>query len=94
MGAAEIIALIKDIFVIAALGVLIVVLSVAGILLFRIYYLAKRATNGVERATGVIYNVVAQPLNIIGAGLEAINRVLGMVDQLRKRERRNEDDEL
>ncbi len=94
MGVADNIAVIRDLFVIAASGVAIVVLLGVGYALLRLYPAIKRTTRSVEQSSGLIYNIVSQPLNLIGAVVELINRGLGMVDQFRKRERREKDEHI
>ena len=94
MSVAEIVAVIRDLFVIAALGVSIVVILGIGYALLRLYPSVKRATQRVEQSSSVIYNIVSQPLNLIGAVVELINRGLGMLDQFRKRERREKDEQI
>ena len=94
MGVAENIAVVRDLFVIAASGVSIVVLLGIGYALLRLYPTIKRTTRSVEQSSGIIYNIVSQPLNLIGAVVELINRGLGMVDQFRKRERREKDEQI
>jgi len=94
MGAADNIAVIRDLFVIAASGVAIVVLLGVGYALLRLYPTIKRTTRSVEQSSGLIYNIVSHPLSLIGAVVELINRGLGMIDQFRKREWREKDEHI
>ena len=94
MSFAENIAVVRDLFVIAASGVSIVVLLGIGYALLRLYPMIKRTTRSVEQSSGLIYNIVSQPLNLIAAVVELINRGLGMVDDFRKRERREKDEQI
>ena len=93
MSAAEIIALIKDIFIIVASGVFIIILLGFGFMALRLYPSVKRATQHLEQSSSIIYSIVSQPLNLIGAVVDLGNRALGMVERFRTQERRNDDDE-
>lgn len=97
MSAAETISIIKDLFVIAASGVFIIVLLMVGFIFLRaylqIYPPLRRAVQNLEQSSTIIYNVVAQPMNILAAFIDAVSRVWGAVEKLRTRERRNDDDE-
>ncbi|MDA1220240.1 MAG: hypothetical protein O2909_12530 [Chloroflexi bacterium] len=93
MSAVEIIALIRDIIIIVASGVPIVILLGVGYVLLRLYPSIKRTTQNVEQSSSIIHNFVSQPLSLIGAVVELLNRGLGMLETFRKRERRNEDGE-
>lgn len=93
MSAAEIIAVIRDIFVIVASGVSILILLGVGYIMLRLYPSIRRTTQNVEQSSSIIHNIVSQPLSLIGAVVELLNRGLGMLDTFRKRERRNEDGE-
>lgn len=93
MSAVEIIALIRDIIIIVASGVSIVILLGVGYVLLRLYPSIKRTTQNVEQSSSIIHNFVSQPLSLIGAVVELLNRGLGMLETFRKRERRNEDGE-
>ncbi len=94
MSFAENIGVVRDLFVIAASGVSIVVLLGVGYALLRLYPTIKRTTKSVEQSSSVINNIVSQPLNLIGAVVELINRGLGMIDEFRKRERREKDEQI
>ena len=86
--------MIRDLFFIVASGVVIVVLLGVGYALLRLYPSIKRTTQRVEQSSSVINNIVSQPLNLIGSGVELINRGLGMIDEFRKRERRVKDEQI
>ena len=94
MSFAENMGVVRDLFVIAASGVSIVVLLGIGYALLRLYPRIKRTTKSVEHSSSVIDNIVSQPLNLFGAVVELINRGLGMVDEFRKRERREKDEQI
>lgn len=70
------------------------VLLGVGYALLRLYPTIKRTTKSVEQSSSVINNIVSQPLNLIGAVVELINRGLGMIDEFRKRERREKDEQI
>ena len=93
MDAAVIIPLIRDILIIVAAGIFIIILLVVAFILLRLYPSVRRITRNVEESSNVLLNVVSKPLNLVTAFLELVNRVMGLVEQFRSRERRNEDDE-
>ncbi len=93
----EIIALIRDIFIIVNSGIFIIILLGAGYVLFRVYRQlypsVLRTTRNLEESSNLVVNILSQPVNLITALLEVTNRVWGTVEQFIKREGRNEDDE-
>lgn len=93
MEAAVLIALIRDILIIVAAGVFILILLVVAFILLRLYPSIRRITRNVEESSNILLNVVSKPLNLVTAFLELVNRVTGLVAQFRSRERRNEDEE-
>jgi Mg2+/Co2+ transporter CorB len=93
MEAAVIIALIRDILIIVAAGIFILILLVVAFILLRLYPSIRRITRNVEESSNILLNVVSKPLNLVTAFLELVNRVTGLVAQFRSRERRNEDEE-
>ena len=94
MSFADNIGVVRDLFVIVASGISIVVLLGVGYAILRLYPTINRTTKNVEQSSSVIYNIVSQPLNLIGAVVELINRGLGMIDEFRKRERREKDEQI
>jgi hypothetical protein len=93
MSFVEIIALVRDLFLIGASGVAMVVLLGVGYALLRLYPAVKRVTQNVEQSSTRIRNIVSQPLNLLGALLELLNHGLEMVGSFRNRDRRNENGE-
>lgn len=93
MSVAEIIALIRDLFLIGASLVATVILLSVGYVLLRLYPAVKRTIQNVEQSTNVIRDVVSQPLNLIGGLVELFNRGLEILGTFRKRDRRNENGE-
>jgi hypothetical protein len=93
MEAAEIIALIRDILIIVASGIFILILLGVAFILLRLYPSVRRITRNVEESSNILLNVVSKPLNLVTAIVELVNRVTGLVTQFRSRERRNEDEE-
>ena len=89
----EIVALIRDLFLIGASLVAIVILLGVGYVLWRLYPSVKRTTQNVEQSTNVIRNAVSQPLNLIGGLVELFNRGLEILGTFRKRDRRKENGE-
>jgi hypothetical protein len=93
MSAAEIIALIRDLFLIGASVVAIVIFLGVGFVLLRLYPAVKRTIQNVEHSTGVIRDVVSQPLSLLGPLVGLFNRGLKLLGTFRKRDRRNENGE-
>lgn len=93
MEAAVLIALIRDILIIVAAGIFILILLVVAFILLRLYPSIRRITRNVEESSNILLNVVSKPLNLVTAILELVNRVTGLMAQIRSRERRNEDEE-
>jgi hypothetical protein len=59
----------------------------------QLYPVIRRTAHNLEESSNILYNVVAQPLNIVTAVIDLVNRVLGMVESFRSRQRRDEDGE-
>ncbi len=97
MSTAETIALIRDISIIVASGIVILVFLLVGFILLRVYlqlYLTlRRAARKFEQSSDIILNVVSQPLNLASAIVDLVSRVLGVVEQFRNKYRRKDDDE-
>jgi len=95
MSTAETIILIRDISVIVASGIITLVFLMAGFILLRVYLqlypTLRRAARKIEQSSDIILNVVSQPLNLASAIVDLVSRVLGVVEQFRNRQRRNDD---
>ncbi len=93
----EKIALIRDIFIIVNSGVFIIILIGLGVVTFRVYRQfypsVLRTSRNLEEGSGILLSLVSQPVNLIGSALEMVNRVWGLVENFKNRERRNDDDE-
>ena len=93
----EKIALIRDIFIIVNSGVFIIILIGLGVVAFRVYRQfypsVLRTSRNLEEGSGILLSLVSQPVNLIGSAVELINRVWGLVEKFKNRERRNDDDE-
>ena len=93
----EKIALIRDIFIIVNSGVFIIILIGLGVVAFRVYRQfypsVLRTSRNLEEGSGILLSLVSQPVNLIGSTVDMINRVWGMVENFKNRERRNDDDE-
>ena len=89
--------LIRDIFIIVNSGVFIIILIGLGVVVFRVYRQfypsVLRTSRNLEEGSGILLNLVSQPMNLIGSALEMINRVWGLVENFKNRERRKDDDE-
>ena len=94
MSFTETIALIRDIFIIVASGVATLILLGVGFVLLRLYPSVKRTTQNVEHSSSIIRNIVSQPLSLVGAVVELLNRGLEILGTFRKRDRRNENGEV
>ncbi len=93
MGAVEIIQLVRDVLIIVASLVVIGVLLSILVILLKLYSRVKPIIHNVERSSSIIHGIVSQPLSLIGAVVELLNRGLEMLGQIRRRERREEDGE-
>ena len=94
MGAAETIALVRDVILIVASLVMIVALAGILAIALKVYSRIKPVIDNLERSASIIHGIVSQPLSLISAVVELFNRGLEMIKQIRKRERREEDDEV
>ena len=86
-------AVIRDIFIIVASGVFVLVLLVAGWLAFGLYRPLRRAARNLEGLSEIIVNRVVGPLSNLPSLAEVAKNVMGLVQQYRAGERRNDDDE-
>ena len=68
-------------------------LLVGGFLVFGLLRSVRRTVRTAEEVMDIIVNKVARPLSNIPALAEVARTVLGLVQQYRSRERRNEDGE-
>ena len=89
----ETISTIRDIFIIVFTGIFILVLLVVSLLGFRLMRSVRRTVRNVEEVSSIIVNRVARPLSNLPALAEVARTVMGLVQQYRSRERRNEDGE-
>ncbi len=91
------IALRRDIFIIVNSGVFIIILIGLGVVVFRVYRqfypTVLRTSRNLEEGSGILLNLVSQPMNLIGSAVELINRLWGLVENFKNLERRNDDDE-
>ena len=60
-------------------------------LAFGLFRSVRRTVRNVEEVTSIIVNRVAKPLSNLPALADVVRTVLGLVQQYRSRERRNED---
>lgn len=77
MDVAETIAIIRDLFIIAAAAVFIAVFIPIGILFLRMAKPLIRAADNLENISSTVLNQVIKPLSTLGGLLEFINRILG-----------------
>jgi len=88
MSTLEIIALVRDISVIIASGILIIILLSVGFMLFRLYPPIKRTVGIVEKSSGIVLNIVSQPLNLIHSVSDIIGSGTELIKGFRKEERK------
>jgi hypothetical protein len=69
------------------------VLVVVGLLVFRLLRSVRRIIRNVEEVSSIIVNRVARPLSNFPGLADMARTVMGLVQQYRSRERRNEDGE-
>ena len=93
MSTTEIISLIWDIFIIVASRVVIVAILGVGMSCGGYNPTIRRTMQYVEQSSSILQNIVSQPVNLIGAVGEFSNCGLGIQEAIRKRERKNENDE-
>ena len=88
------IALIRDIFIIVNSGVFVIILIGLGVVVFRVYRQfypsVLRTSRNLEESSGILLSLVSPPMNLIGSAVEVINRVWGLVENIKNRERRND----
>ena len=87
------VALIRDLSIIVATGVISLAILVVGLLFFLLYRSIRRTTRNLEEISSITLNKVAKPLSSFSTLLEAMNHVLGWVQQYRSQERRSENEE-
>jgi hypothetical protein len=85
--------MIRDIFIIVFTGLAILVLLVGGFLVFGLLRSIRGTVRNAEEVTSIIVNKVARPLSNIPAVADVVRTVVGLVQEYRSRERRNEDGE-
>ena len=67
---------------------------VGGVLAIGLLRSIRRSVHNAEEVTNIIANKVARPLSNIPGLAEVARTVLGLVQEYRSRERRNEDGEI
>ena len=90
------IALIRDISIIVAAAIFSLVLLGIGFVILKVYLQlypsVLRTARNVEQSSSIVLAVVSQPLSLLSALLEAGNRVWGLIESIRTKDRRNEED--
>ena len=87
MSVLEIIALIRDISIIVASGIFSVILLICGFIVLRLYPPIKRTTRTLERSSGIVLNLVSQPLSLASALADLIKTGMRLVTRFRKEDR-------
>ena len=90
MSGPETIAVIRDLSIIVAAVVFIMVFVPAGILYFRLYRSLSRVGRNMENITSTLLETVVRPLTTLTSLLEVVNHIVGLV-QRRSPERSVED---
>lgn len=83
MDAAATIAMIRDLAFIIASGFLTIVLLLSLIFAWSIYRTLKRTARNVERASDVLLETAAQPINIAVIAKDLVFRGLGLLNRKR-----------
>ena len=81
----ETLAIIRDIFLIVATGLFIVILLVGGVMAFRLYRSVRRSVRNVEEFSRKVLGTLSDILDKAGP-------VIRLIQRLRSGERRSEDD--
>ena len=89
----ELIATIRDVSIIALTVCLTVALILWTVWLLGLYRSAKRTVRNVEDMASIVRERVVEPLTTIPPLMEVAQNVLGFVQRLVSRERRNEEDD-
>ena len=91
------IAFIRDSFIIVNSAVFIIILTVIGLLVLKIYKQLYpsllKTSKHLEESSNILLNLVSQPVNLVGPVLETVNRVWALVENLKNREWRKGDEE-
>jgi len=87
MNTLEIIALIQDISIIVASGIFAVILLICGFIFLRLYPPIKRTTRMFERSSGIVLNIVSQPMGLVSALADIIKTGVRLVTGFKKEDR-------
>ncbi len=90
---AELIATIRDVSIIALTVCLTIALILWTVWIFRLYRSAKRTVRNVEDMSSIVRERVVEPLTTIPPLMEIAQSVVGFVQRLVSKERRNEEDD-
>ena len=83
MDAAATIAMIRDLVFIIASGFLVILLLLGLIFAWSIYRSLKRTAKNLERASEVLIEAAAEPINIFGIAKDLVARGLGLLTKKR-----------
>jgi hypothetical protein len=87
----ETIAIVRDLFLIVAAGVFVVLFIPAAILYFRLLRSLDRTARNLENISSTVLNDVVRPLSSLTGLVELVNRIVGLVLQRRSPERSGDD---
>ena len=90
---AELIATIRDVSLITLTVCLTIALILWTVWIFRLYRSAKRTVRNVEDMSSIVRERVVEPLTTIPPLMDIAQSVLGFVQRLVSKERRNEEDD-
>ncbi len=84
--------MIRDIFITVFAGVGIVLMLVAGFLMFRLYRTVKRTAQKVETVSAAVLETILSPLSYLTSLVEAGRKVVEMVQDFRGRGRKEQEE--
>lgn len=84
--------MIRDIFITVFAGMGIVLMLVAGFLMFRLYRTVKRTAQKVETVSAAVLETILSPLSYLTSLVEAGRKVVEMVQDFRGRGRKEQEE--
>ena len=91
MSGPEVIAVIRDLSIIAAAAVFIAIFVPAGILDFRFHRSLSRTAQNLEGISGTVLNGLVRPLSSLASLMDLIDRIAGLVQRRQPPERSDGD---
>ena len=84
--------MIRDIFITVFAGMGIVLMLVAGFLMFRLYRTVKRTAQKVETVSAAVLETILSPLSYLTSLVEAGRKVVEMVQDFRGRGKKEQEE--